>query len=122
MNRRVLIADDELFMLRLLEATLRKGGYQITTCRSGEEAWAEIQADPPDLVVLDLVMPGMDGFTALKHMQTNPITQNIPVIVLSGKGEAITGNEAQEAGARLFLSKPFSPTQLLHEVRKILGT
>src|ERR1700761_5201490 len=112
MPKKILIADDEVFMLRLLEMTLKKGGYAVTSCRDGNEALAAAFATPPDLIVLDVMMPGLDGLGALRRLKENPATQNIPVIVLSGKGQPITRVEAGEAGAALFLSKPFSPNQL----------
>jgi len=117
---RVLIADDELFMLRLIEASLRKGGFDVVACRTGEDALTRAHTDPPALIVLDLVMPGIDGLEVLRRLRQAPSTQGIPVIVLSGKGEAISGVEAEAAGATLFLSKPFSPTHLLGEVRRLL--
>lgn len=121
MPPKVLIADDELFMLRLIEASLRKGGFTVIACRTGEEALTRAHAEPPALVVLDLVMPGIDGLEVLRRLRQEPSTQDIPVIVLSGKGEAISGVEAEAAGATLFLSKPFSPTRLLGEVRRLLS-
>jgi CheY-like chemotaxis protein len=120
-TQKILIADDEVFMLRLLELTLKKGGYEVVSCRDGHEAVAAAFAAPPHLIVLDVLMPGLDGLGALRQLKENPATQNIPVIVLSGKGHALTRVEAERAGAVLFLSKPFSPNQLLGDVKKILG-
>jgi CheY-like chemotaxis protein len=118
--KKIIIADDEIFILRLLELTLKKGGYEVVSCRDGHEAVAAAFAAPPNLIVLDVLMPRLDGLGALKQLKENPATQNIPVIVLSGKGHALTRVEAERAGAVLFLSKPFSPNQLLVEVKKIL--
>ena len=118
---KILIADDEVFMLRLLEMTLKKGGYEVASCRDGKEALATAAAAPPQLIVLDVMMPGLDGLGALRQLKENPATKNIPVVVLSAKGHALTKVEAELAGAALFLAKPFSPNQLLGEVKKILG-
>ena len=118
---KILIADDEVFMLRLLEMTLKKGGYEVASCRDGKEALATAAAAPPQLIVLDVMMPGLDGLGALRQLKENPATKNIPVVVLSAKGHALTKVEAELAGASLFLAKPFSPNQLLGEVKKILG-
>ena len=120
--KKIIIADDEVFMLRLLEMTLTKGGYEVTSCRDGNEALAAAFAAPPHLIVLDVMMPGLDGLGALRQLKENPATQNIPVIVLSAKGHALTRVEAERAGALLFFAKPFSPNQLLGEVKKILET
>ena len=118
---RILIADDEIYMVRLLEMTFKKDGYDVISCRDGREALATAATALPQLIVLDIMMPGLDGLGALRQLKENPATQNIPVIILSAKGQALTKVEADQAGAALFLPKPFSPSQLLIETRRILG-
>lgn len=118
---KILIADDEVYMLRLLEMTFKKGGYSVVSCRDGQEALTQATAATPQLIVLDIMMPGLDGLGALRHLKNDPATRNIPVVVLSAKGHALTKVEAEQAGAVLFLAKPFSPNQLLSEAQKILG-
>jgi CheY-like chemotaxis protein len=118
---KILIADDEVYMLRLLEMTLKKGGYDVVSCRDGREALATAAAALPQLIVLDIMMPGLDGLGALRMLKENPATKDIPVVVLSAKGHALTKVDAVMAGAVLFLAKPFSPNQLLGEVQKILA-
>jgi CheY-like chemotaxis protein len=117
----ILIADDEVYMLRLLEMTFKKGGFTVVSCRDGQEALAQAAATKPQLIVLDVMMPGLDGLGALRQLKGNPATRDIPVVVLSAKGHALTKVEAEQAGAVMFLAKPFSPNQLLSEVQKILG-
>jgi len=119
--QKILIADDEVYMLRLLEMTFKKGGYIVVSCRDGLEALAKATSEAPQLIVLDVMMPGLDGMGALRHLKSNPATREIPVVVLSAKGHALTKVEAEIAGAVLFLAKPFSPNQLLSEAQKILG-
>ena len=118
--QKILVADDEIFMVRLLEMTLKKGGYEVISCRDGQTALATAVTAAPQLIVLDVMMPGLDGLGALRRLKENPATQNIPVVVLSAKGHALTKVEAELAGAAMFLAKPFSPNQLLGEVKKIL--
>jgi len=118
---KILVADDEIYMLRLLEMTFKKGGYEVVTCRDGQEALKLAGTVLPDLIVLDVMMPGLDGLGALRQLKENAATKNIPVVVLSAKGHALTRVEAEVAGAALFLAKPFSPNQLLGEVQKIIG-
>jgi len=120
-SQKILIADDEVYMLRLLEMTFKKGGYSIVSCRDGQEALATAISASPQLIVLDVMMPGLDGLEALRQLKTNPATREIPVVVLSAKGHALTKVEAELAGAVLYLAKPFSPNQLLGEVQKILS-
>jgi CheY-like chemotaxis protein len=119
--QKILIADDEVYMLRLLEMTFKKGGYTVVSCRDGQEALALAATALPELIVLDVMMPGLDGLGALRQLKGNPATRKIPVVVLSAKGHALTKVEAELAGAVLFLAKPFSPNQLLSEAQKILG-
>jgi CheY-like chemotaxis protein len=118
---KILIADDEVYMLRLLEMTFKKGGYEVVSCRDGQAALAAAAAVLPQLIVLDVMMPGLDGLGALRQLKENPATRDIPVVVLSAKGHALTRVEAEAAGAVLFLAKPFSPNQLIGEVQKILA-
>jgi len=117
---KILIADDEVYILRLLELTFKKGGYTIISCRDGQEALAKAISESPHLIVLDIMMPGLDGLGALRELKNNPATRAIPVVILSAKGHALTKVEAELSGAVLFLAKPFSPMQLLSEVKKIL--
>ena len=119
---KVLVADDEAYMVRLLEMTFKKGGFEVICCRDGNEALAAAITAQPQLIVLDVIMPGLDGLGALRQLKENPATKNIPVVVLSAKGHALTKVEAELAGAAMFLTKPFSPNQLLGEVKKNLAS
>ena len=119
--KKILVADDEVFMLRLLEMSLKKGGYEVVSCRDGKEALAAAATALPQLIVLDVMMPGLDGIGALRQLKENPATKEIPVVVLSAKGHALTKVEAEASGAVLFLAKPFSPNELLGAVQKIIG-
>ncbi len=118
---RILVADDEVFMLRLLEATFRKAGWEVVSCRNGAEALESAGRVRPQLIVMDVMMPGLDGLAAVRQLKQDEGTRHIPVIVLSSKGQALTQVEATLAGAALFLTKPFSPTQLLAESRRIMA-
>ncbi len=115
------IADDEVFMRRLLEATLKKGGYQVVQSATGVEALEVAALRKPDLIIMDVMMPGLDGMAALRRLKGDEGTRAIPVIVLSSKGHSLTRVEAEKAGAVLFFTKPFSPTELLKEVKEILA-
>lgn len=115
------IADDEVFMRRLLEATLKKGGYEVVQATTGLEALAVATTRKPQLIVMDVMMPGLDGVTVLRRLKEDEATQKIPVIILSSRGHSLTRVEAEKAGATLFLTKPFSPTDLLNAVKRILA-
>jgi len=117
MSASIIIVDDEPFMLRLIEASLRKGGYRIEAFRDAESALLVAAERPPQLFVLDLLMPGMDGFAALRRIKSTPALATVPVIMLTSKAHQLTQQEVQECGAALYLTKPFSPTELLNQVR-----
>ena len=118
---KILVADDEVFILRLLEMALEKGGFEVICCRDGKQALATAIDVRPQLILLDIMMPGLDGLGALRQLKENPATRDIPVVVLSAKGHALTKVQAEVAGAVMFLTKPFSPNQLLSDVKRILG-
>ncbi len=121
MPRKVMIVDDEPHMLRVIELSISKGAYAIVIARNGLEAIELAAREKPDLIVMDVAMPEMDGLTALRHLKAAPETAGIPVIMLTVRGQALTRYLAEDAGAALFLTKPFSPTLLLAETRRILG-
>jgi len=120
MKKRILIADDEPHILRVTELSLKKGGFEILLARDGKQAVELTVAEKPDLVVLDVMMPEMDGFEALRELKSRPDTAHIPVIILTSRGQRIVREEAETSGAVLYLTKPFSPSELLSEARRIL--
>src|SRR6185369_4101349 len=119
MTQKILIADDEPHMRRLAELSLRKGGYELVSARNGREAVELALRQLPDLIILDMSMPELDGLGALKELKQNAATQNIPVIMLTARGQELARQDAETSGASLFLTKPFSPSQLLAEVRRL---
>lgn len=116
---RLVIAEDAMHMLRLLEMTLRKGGHTWTACADGAAAVAAVRAERPDVVILDIVMPVMDGLAALNELKTDSSTADIPVIMLTARGHTLTRQQAEQSGAALFLTKPFSPTELLAAIDRL---
>ena len=88
MNRPlVLVVEDEADIRELVSYNLTKAGYQVTGVVTGEEALAAVETDPPDLVVLDLMLPGMDGLTVCRRLKKDPKTASIPIVMLTAKGE-----------------------------------
>ena len=120
MTKKILIVDDEPHMLRVTELSLKKLGFDILTARNGDEAIQIAQRDLPVLIVMDVVMPQKDGLSALKELKAIPATAQIPVIMLTTRGQNITRTEAEGLGAALYLTKPFSPSALASEARQIL--
>ena len=122
MTYRVLIADDEPHMLKFIEFTLRKGNFEILKANDGVQALEVAEAQKPNVIVLDVLMPGMDGVTALKNLKKNPVLKLIPVILLTARGHTLDPEGAKKAGASYYLTKPFSPTELLKQVQQLAAS
>jgi len=118
MPHKILIVDDEPFMLRLIQHHLEHAGYEMIKARNGREAVEAATREKPRLVVMDAMMPNMDGLSALRQLKQGTSTRAIPVIMLTANPHKYTREEAESSGAAIFLTKPFSPTQLLEEIRK----
>lgn len=109
-------------MLRVTELSLRKGSYSLLIARNGVEAVEIAFRELPSLIVLDVQMPELDGLGALRRIRADPRTAEIPVIMLTARGHSLTRVEAEGSGATMFMTKPFSPNQLLADVRRLLAT
>jgi OmpR family response regulator RpaB len=117
MDEWILVVDDEKAMRTVVGRTLEMEGYKVMLAGGGEEALAMMEKRTPDLVVLDIKMPGLDGFKVLDAIRQH---SDIPVIMLSGLGESATISNALLEGADDFLKKPFHSRELLARVRAIL--
>ncbi len=104
-NRRILLAEDDRFLRKAAEATLRQHGFSVVTAVDGEEAIRLAQAEAPALILLDLIMPKIQGFEVLRALKANPATAAIPVIVMSNLGQPQDVQQALEAGAATYLIK-----------------
>ena len=120
--KKILLVDDDPLILALYQHALKIAGYEIKTAVNGKEALALITAAPPDLVLLDVMMPLMDGLTVLRELHKTKVARP-PVIVIAGNQREYqaTREEARRAGAAAFLSKPFSPSQLLAIINEQLS-
>ncbi|MGD9110126.1 MAG: response regulator, partial [Phycisphaerales bacterium] len=116
----VLVVDDEADVLELVKYNLEKNGYRVITAVTGEEAVKKVTSALPNLVVLDLMLPGIDGLEVCKQLKSNPKTENIPVVMLTAKGEESDVVVGLEVGADDYITKPFSPKVLIARVRRIL--
>jgi CheY-like chemotaxis protein len=120
MAKRILIVDDDYYMHRLMQYHLARAGYEIVDARSGREAVEVAAREKPDLVIMDVMMAEMDGLTALKELKQNQATSGIPVIMLTASAHVVTREQSENSGAAAFFTKPFSPTQLLATIGKLL--
>ncbi len=121
MSNKILVVDDEPHMLRIIELTLKRAGFDLLTARNGNDAIALAVRDLPDLIVMDVIMPERDGISALKELKATPATAKIPVIMLTTRGQNVTRAEAEGSGAALYLTKPFSPSALAVEAKRIIA-
>ncbi|MEX2467913.1 MAG: response regulator [Gemmatimonadota bacterium] len=118
--KRILIVDDEPHIRRLLAARLGTEGFEVAEAINGEEGLESIEEFPPDLVLLDLMMPGPNGLEVLARIRSQPDHAGIPVIILTAKGQDTDRDLALAGGATDFVTKPFSPMKLLARIREIL--
>jgi CheY-like chemotaxis protein len=116
----VLVADDEPALRDLLCEVLKAAGYRTDTAADGDEVIERVRIERPDLILLDVMMPQMDGYTALSRLNGAPLTSRAPVIVLTGRPEPIDGSLSAGVGAVTHLTKPITPPQLIEAVRHAL--
>lgn len=119
--RRILIVDDDAFIRRPLEFILREEGYQPVTAADAEEGLRAIEACPPDLIFLDVMMPGKDGLTWCGELKRDARYARIPIVLLSARGQERDRQRALALGAADFLTKPYSPHELKRRVRELIG-
>jgi CheY-like chemotaxis protein len=117
----VLIVDDEPFNIEVLEQAMEESEYQVLTASNGKEAWEKIQSEEPDLILLDLMMPVMDGFQVLAKIKEDSMLRNIPVIIVSAENDSKSVVKGIKQGAEDYLTKPIDPAQFLKKVKEFLG-
>ena len=117
--KRILVVDDERHIVRLVQVNLERAGYQVLTAFDGKEALKKVDSERPELIVLDVMMPYMDGFEVLKHLKSNPATKDIPVIMLTAKAQDADVFRGWSSGVDCYLTKPFNPMELLTFVKRI---
>ena len=119
--KKILIVDDKLEVVELVKATLEGEEYQIIDASDGREALEEIGKEKPDLVLLDIIMPKKDGFEVLREIRKDSRIKEIPVIMLTARGQKLDKDKGRELGAQDYIVKPFSPSHLLRKIEEILG-
>ncbi len=117
---RILVVDDEADILNLLDYTLSRAGFEVVTATDGPEALEKAKRSTPSLIVLDIMLPDMDGTDVLKRLKDNEATRQIPVIMLTAKGDEIDKIVGLELGAEDYVTKPFSPREFVLRVKAVL--
>jgi two-component system alkaline phosphatase synthesis response regulator PhoP len=118
---RILVVDDEIYIVHILDFSLGMEGYEVITALDGEQALEKARAEKPDLIVLDIMMPKLDGYETCKMLKAEADTKDIPVILLSAKGRNVDQKIGFEVGADDYITKPFSPRKLVERINAILG-
>ena len=121
MKQKILVVDDEPEIIELVEFNLKQAGYAVTTAADGAAALKKARTQTPDLIILDVMLPEMDGFEICKSLRLDAATAKVPIVMLTAKAAEIDRVLGLELGADDYLTKPFSPRELLLRVKKILA-
>jgi DNA-binding response OmpR family regulator len=119
-KKRILICDDDPVILRLLQVNLELEGYEVLLAHHGEEAIEVASEGNPDLIVLDIMMPRLDGYQTMQKLKAGESTSDIPVLFLSAKAQQSDIERGQEQGVAGYLTKPFDPSELLEVIENLL--
>ncbi|HEX8235125.1 MAG TPA: response regulator [Abditibacteriaceae bacterium] len=117
---KILITEDEHELCQLLKEHMEKAGYEVVTASNGREAVERVGIEAPDVVLMDVMMPEMNGFEAMRQIKENPSTAHIPVVMLTGLDDDISTTRGWKMGTSLYLKKPFVPGQLISYIKLIL--
>ncbi|KAB2876022.1 MAG: response regulator [Burkholderiaceae bacterium] len=116
---KVLIAEDDANIVESLSFVLGQQGFAVSAALDGDEVLRRLQRDPPDVMVLDLMLPKRSGFEVLKAIKSDPALRDLPVMVLTAKGQPHDRRLAEEIGVEAFMTKPFSNTDVVDAVRRL---
>lgn len=119
--KKILVVDDDPYILMSLEFLMKKEGFDVKVARNGTEALDIIHQENPALVLLDIMMPDMDGYAICKHIKGNKKLQQIKVVFLSAKSKESDIQKGYDLGASLYVTKPFSTRDLMKKVRELLA-
>ncbi len=117
---KVLVADDDPSIARVLRAILVSSGHEVLTEEDGARALISAHEHLPDVILLDLIMPIVDGLTALRLLKADDRTAEIPIVIITGRSEAQTVRRGYDLGADVFLTKPFEPSEVLEVIDRVL--
>ena len=121
MARSVLVVDDEPNIVLSLEFLMRQAGYAVRVARDGEAALDAVKADPPELILLDVMMPKRDGFDVCQTIRANPEWNSVKIVLLTAKGRDIEREKGMALGADDYITKPFSTREVVQRVKQLLA-
>jgi DNA-binding response OmpR family regulator len=119
-DKKILVIEDDPATLRLVDYSLRHEGYQVLTASNGLEGMRKVQTEGPDLIILDVMLPGMDGFEICHRLRSEPATAQLPILMFSAKAQEIDKDTGLKVGADDYLSKPADPSEIVSRVRSLL--
>jgi DNA-binding response OmpR family regulator len=117
---RVMVVDDDAFVREILKAKLSSKGLEVIEAANGQDALKKAETEKPCLIVLDIMMPGMNGFDVCERLRANPLTVNVPILFLTSRGDQEDRERAMRLGALDFFMKPFSPQKLSEKILEIV--
>lgn len=120
-RKRILVVEDEEYVRGLLRLTIERAGYQVIEAPDAEEALTLLVEERPNLILLDIQLPGMNGFELCTRLKTDPMRRQIPVLMLTALSEEAEREQGLKAGADGYVVKPFGPFALLNRIRSVLG-
>jgi two-component system alkaline phosphatase synthesis response regulator PhoP len=121
MGKKILVIEDDPATLRLVDYSLKQEGYEIITASNGLEGIRKALRESPDLVILDVMLPGMDGFEICYRLRSEPATSKLPILMFSAKAQEIDKNTGIKVGADDYLTKPSAPADIIIHVEKLLA-
>jgi len=122
MGRHVLLIEDEPHIAEAIRFILSRDGWRVSTHANGHDAVAQVHAARPDVLILDVMLPGASGFEVLSQLRATPETAHLPVLMLTAKGQGRDREAAERAGADMFITKPFSNAEILASVRSLVAS
>lgn len=121
MSKRILAVDDETDVVLIVKTALQAEGFQVDTAHNGRDALAAVREQKPDVILLDVMMPGMSGFDVMRELKADDSTATIPIIMLTGLSERKKIQEALVGGTNYYIVKPFEMTELISKVNDVLN-
>ena len=118
---KILVVDDEVYILHILDFSLGAEGFEVISANNGELAVEKAKLEKPDLIVLDIMMPVLDGYETCRRLKAEAETKEIPVVLLTAKGRDVDKRLGFEVGAIDYIVKPFSPSRLIERIEEIIG-
>ena len=122
MTVQILLVDDEPNILLSLQFLMKRAGYQVITATDGEQALSQVEALTPDLILLDINMPKLNGYAVCERIRANPAWQHIRIVLLTAKGREVEKEKGLALGADAYITKPFSNQALIDKVQTLLST